>query len=435
MSGIFISYRREDTIAYAGRLYDRLVARFGAERVFMDIDTLDLGVDFVEELRRTVASCDVLLAVIGRHWLDVKDEDGRRRLDNPEDFVRTEISAALARNVRVIPVLVNGSTLPRSTDLPEVINGLARRNAIDLPDLHWSQTVTTLIAALEKVVITPGQQPPAQAPPETVMPPASLPTQPAWHQTLAQAPPVPPPLETHAVFQERPLTKATLKTRVAQAEALDEASQARLPTPDQTAYWVLIKAGVYPVGDDSYASLPEKSARLAAFRIGRYPVTVWEYGKYLEATGSKAPPKWEEQQKHPGRPVVRVSWKEARSYCTWAECQLPTEQQWEAAARGFEGRPYPWGDQEADEHRANYGNKVGAPTPVGLFPDGNTPEGVADMAGNVMEWTRSSGFDQNTRSVRGGNFYKNAWHLSAARRESYEPDYWNDGLGFRCVRE
>ena len=433
MSGIFISYRREDTIAYAGRLYDRLVARFGAERVFMDIDTLGLGVDFVEELRRTVASCDVLLAVIGRLWLDAKDEEGRRRLDDPEDFVRTEISAALARNVRVIPVLVNGSTMPRSADLPEVINGLARRNAIDLPDLHWSQTVTTLIAALEKVVITPGQRPPAQAPQEPAMPPASLPAHLAGHQNPTQAPPVPSSLEAHAVFQER-TTKASLKTRVAQAEALDEASQARLPTPDQPEYWVLIKAGVYPVGDDSYSTLPEKSVRLAAFRIGRYPVTVWEYGKYLEATGSKAPPKWEEQQKHPGRPVVRVSWKEARSYCTWAKCQLPTEQQWEAAARGFEGRPYPWGDQEADEHRANFGNKVGAPTPVGLFPDGNTPEGVADMAGNVMQWTGSS-FDQNTRSVRGSNFYKNDRELSAANRCSFEPDYWNDGLGFRCVRE
>jgi hypothetical protein len=152
MAGIFISYRREDGSAHAGRLYDRLSSRFGKERVFMDIDTLDVGVDFVEAIRESIASCDVLIAVIGKHWLEAMDEEGSRRIDHPEDFVRLEIGAALERNVRVIPILVGGAHVPRSKDLPDDIVGLSRRNALDLPDLHFNQGIATLITTLEKIV-------------------------------------------------------------------------------------------------------------------------------------------------------------------------------------------------------------------------------------------------------------------------------------------
>jgi hypothetical protein len=152
MAGIFISYRREDSIAHAGRIYDRLVTYFGQERVFMDIDTIDFGVDFVECVQQTVAACDVLIAVIGKHWLDAKDEDGRPRLENPEDFVRVEISAALERGVRVVPILVRGARMPRSIDLPEPMGSLARRNALEIPDLHFAQSVSRLIESLQRVV-------------------------------------------------------------------------------------------------------------------------------------------------------------------------------------------------------------------------------------------------------------------------------------------
>ncbi len=158
MPGIFISYRREDSIAHTGRLYDRLVVRFGAERVFMDIDTLDFGVDFVDAIQQTVASCDVLIAVIGRQWLDSKDDTGRRRLDNPEDFVRVEIEAALERDVRVIPILVGGARMPHSSDLPDAINKLARRNALDISDMHLRESVGRLLISLEKLLATADQR-------------------------------------------------------------------------------------------------------------------------------------------------------------------------------------------------------------------------------------------------------------------------------------
>ena len=106
---IFISYRRGDTSATAGRLFDRLEGRFGVGSVFMDVDTIEPGLDFVEVIGGAVGSCDVLLALIGARWLGAVDEHGRRRLDDPDDFVVLEITTALERGIRVIPVLVDGA--------------------------------------------------------------------------------------------------------------------------------------------------------------------------------------------------------------------------------------------------------------------------------------------------------------------------------------
>jgi hypothetical protein len=143
--GIFISYRREDSAAYAGRLYDRLSAHFGRERVFMDIDTIQPGDDFIDVLETTVAQCDVLIAIVGKYWLTVSDHEGKRRIDHPEDFVHLEVAAALNRNVRVIPALVAGSVMPSSAELPDDIRMFARRNAISLLDHTFHQAADKLI--------------------------------------------------------------------------------------------------------------------------------------------------------------------------------------------------------------------------------------------------------------------------------------------------
>jgi hypothetical protein len=116
---IFISYRRDDSSASAGRLYDRLSAHFPKNQIFIDVDNLDPGVDFVDTIEQSVGSCDVLIAVIGNRWLISSEADGGRRLDNPDDFVRLEIATALKRNIRVIPVLVDGASMPPPRDLPD----------------------------------------------------------------------------------------------------------------------------------------------------------------------------------------------------------------------------------------------------------------------------------------------------------------------------
>jgi hypothetical protein len=131
-SQIFISYRREDTSASAGRFHDHLSARFASDQIFMDVDTLEPGVDFVDAIEKSVSSCDVLIAVIGKHWLTSSDEEGQRRLDNPEDYVRIEIATALKRDIRVIPVLVDGASIPKPRDLPDDLKSFVRRTAIEV---------------------------------------------------------------------------------------------------------------------------------------------------------------------------------------------------------------------------------------------------------------------------------------------------------------
>jgi formylglycine-generating enzyme required for sulfatase activity len=147
---IFLSYRRDDSGGHAGRLYDRLCQHFGRDNLFMDVDTIALGLDFVEAIQDAVGACDVLLAVIGRQWLTSTDPLGHRRLDNPEDFVRLEIITALTRNIRVIPVLVGGASMPRSTELPDVLQPLARRQALVVGE-HFHPDVDRLITTLETV--------------------------------------------------------------------------------------------------------------------------------------------------------------------------------------------------------------------------------------------------------------------------------------------
>jgi hypothetical protein len=119
MSGIFISYRQDDSASAAGRVYDRLAAHFGKEWVFFDIDTLAPGAELGGAIEQSVARSAVLIAVIGRQWLDTRAADGQRRLDDPEDYVRVEIRAALRQRKAIIPVLVQGARLPHAKDLPD----------------------------------------------------------------------------------------------------------------------------------------------------------------------------------------------------------------------------------------------------------------------------------------------------------------------------
>jgi tetratricopeptide (TPR) repeat protein len=141
---IFINYRRDDAISTAGRLHDRLAQTFGRKNLFMDVDHIPAGVDFVDYLHSQVAACDVFLAVIGPNWLNAKDDRGRRRFDNPDDFVTIEIAAALARKIRVIPVLVDGARTPKADELPDSVKPLVRRNAVEVRNAHFGRDAEAL---------------------------------------------------------------------------------------------------------------------------------------------------------------------------------------------------------------------------------------------------------------------------------------------------
>lgn len=153
-SGIFISYRRDDAAGHAGRLADNLVERFGRNRIFRDIDNIEPGEDFVTKIENAVGSCDILLAVIGRTWLS---PNGSGRLDNPNDFVRLEIATALRRDIRVIPVLVQRASMPKPEDLPDDLDSLTRRNAVELTDLRWPSDVEQLISVMERILAQRGK--------------------------------------------------------------------------------------------------------------------------------------------------------------------------------------------------------------------------------------------------------------------------------------
>jgi hypothetical protein len=153
---VFISYRRLDAPGYAGRLYDALAARLGDHRVFIDVGAIEPGALFKEQIDTAIGACDVLLAVIGPQWATVTDAQGRRRLDEPDDFVALEVGTALRReDVKVIPVLVDGARMPLADELPPALKTLGRRQAIELSAARWRYDVETLLAALDKALEVP----------------------------------------------------------------------------------------------------------------------------------------------------------------------------------------------------------------------------------------------------------------------------------------
>jgi TIR domain len=199
---VFICYRREDTAAHAGRLYDAMVARFGERNVFMDVDIAP-GVNFVERITEVVSGCVVLILVMGPKWATAEDEDGAARIANPDDFVRLELETALRRSeVTPIPVLVSGARMPKRDELPPELHPITYRNALELSDMRWGYDVGRLNTALDVLLAdtietetenapTVVADPPTPAPPPTPTPPpvtspqpAAPPAQPSGHLTL-----------------------------------------------------------------------------------------------------------------------------------------------------------------------------------------------------------------------------------------------------------
>jgi DNA-binding beta-propeller fold protein YncE len=218
-SRIFISYRHADSSAYAGRLYDRLKDRFGDERIFRDLE-MDFGIDFVERIEDTVGSCVVMVVVIGPSWLDARDDAGNRRLDDVDDYVRVEVSTALSRSIRVIPVLVGDAKMPGKNDLPDALRPLARRNALQISDSRWDYDVGRLMQALDRVLKAheeqvAAQQAPAPTPEET--PPPAPETPRPLAAPVPKRESAPPPPTERAGRRPRAWAAAAAATVVAAA--------------------------------------------------------------------------------------------------------------------------------------------------------------------------------------------------------------------------
>jgi hypothetical protein len=234
-----------------------------------------------------------------------------------------------------------------------------------------------------------------------------------------------------SVFEKEAARSLPFAARLEAAEAIGRAGDPRLD--ERVDNWVPVEGG-------------EPSA------MGRYPVTVSEYRRFIEAGGYKTeefwsaagygeftePAEWSEQLRHPNRPLTGVSWFEASAYCAWRGVRLPTEEEWNCAARcGRESVRYPWGSQEPDDRRANYYHEGSpmAPTPVGMYPEGATPTGIQDLAGNVWEWTTTWYEKDKYRTLRGGAWYSVPLSLRVSVRDSGLPGIRSGYLGFRCVRD
>ena len=270
------------------------------------------------------------------------------------------------------------------------------------------------------------------------------------------------------IFDAKAVRGIDFQTRLEAAEALGQAGDPRLEKDN----WVRVEGGKFRMGaqkpDDPDAledESPVHQVEVSPFFIGRYPVTVFEYDPFVASAGYKqekfwkagaygefaTPGHWQQQLRYPNRPVVEVSWYEAAAYCAWAKGRLPTEAEWECAARGGrEGARYPWGNEKPDEFRANYlDGGADQPTPVGMYPEGATPQGIHDLAGNVLEWTAdwwgrySEAAARNPRGpekgsgkvIRGGSWLSGARRLRVSSRYGVGADVRDVVIGFRCVRE
>ena len=196
-----------------------------------------------------------------------------------------------------------------------------------------------------------------------------------------------------------------------------------------------------------YGDKKEK-LKLPEFWIDKTPVTNAEYKRFLDANPDHAVPfvdkdwarpyNWERQsrafpQDKADHPVVLVSWHDAEAYAEWAGKRLPTEREWEKAARGADGNKYPWGKQEPTSELCNFGRNEDSTTPVGKYlPQGDSPFGCVDMAGNVWGWM-SSNYDKSNKVLRGGSWEFNPTYVRSAYRYFNTPDLRSYDVGFRCV--
>src|SRR6516165_4969742 len=415
MSGkIFINYRRDDSSASAGRLYDRLAARFPKDQIFIDVDNLDPGVDFVEAIEQSVGACDVLIAVIGRRWLISSEAEGSRRLDNPDDFVRLEIATALKRNIRVIPVLVDDASMPRASDLPDDLKALVRRNAVEVSYTRFRADSERLIVALERI----------------------------FEKTTAEQ-------------RERRVNEQSKPERVETGakERLEPERQPPLERATRERPWVnsLGMKFVPVAGTQVLFSVWDTRVQDFEAFVGdtNYDATggMWSLGKegWMQRGATWREPGFSQGPTHP---VVGVSWNDAKKFCEWLTgreqvsgklppgrvYRLPTDAEWSAGVglQGEEGNNpkekhgkielYPWGKEwpppagvgnyAGEEARTgdwppgwstitDYNDRYARTSPVGSFAA--NASGLYDMGGNVWQWCEDW-YDamEQSRVARGG---------------------------------
>lgn len=414
---IFISYRRTDAAYPAHANYDKLVERYGADSVVFDVDTIPLGIDFLEFLDEQVSQCDVLLAVIGDGWLDARSEDGTRRQDDPDDFVRIEIAAALQRNIPVIPVLTGQATMARKDELPALLQPLTRRNAAELrPGRDFHSHLDRLVRGLD--------------------------------QALGQV--------------DKSLgTRESLRSVTGEVVSNSIGMQLRL-----------VPAGEFMMGSpesdmDAHSDeRPQHHVRITkGFYLSTYATT---QGEYQHVMGDN-PSNFNGNR----RPVEDVKWCNAVDFCNKLSdvdgldlyykrdghdvsivggtgYRLPTEAEWEYACRAQTITKWSCGSTANNVEAAGWFGKDWAAGTSRVGQKEANSWGLYDMHGNVWEWCwdrydaeyySQSPVDDptgpatgSTRVLRGGSFYIEADRCRSAARFSWHIEDTEDSFGFRVAR-
>ena len=495
---IFINYRRGDDPGSTGRLFDRLREVVSPEQLFMDVDSIAPELDFVRVLEEQVAQCDVLLAVIGKGWVDARDAAGARRLDNPDDFVRIEIASALQQDKRVIPVLVGNARMPRPDELPEVIRPLARRNAVRLTHERFRADAGGLVKALGQAldeerkrerqaddsprmrkVSSPSRQALliagaliagvggiwlAFGPPTSVRAPDARSTDKAVADAGRQA----EEERRHAEALVR--RDPALAVTPASGRSLRDGLANGPPCP-MCPEMVVVPAGTFTMGspenepERSSAESPQRPVTFARpFVAGRFAVTFDEWDACVADGGCNRWKPFDQGWVRGQRPVISVSWDDARAYVAWLSSKtgmpyrLLSEAEREYVARAATTTPFWWGISISTS-QANYdGNSVYGggvkgenrqrTVPVGSFAP--NPWGLFQVHGNVWEWVEDCHQDSYQgapsdgsswtagacarRVVRGGSWFDYARFLRSAARIGNAPGFRDAYLGFRVGR-
>ncbi|MBC8170374.1 MAG: SUMF1/EgtB/PvdO family nonheme iron enzyme [Anaerolineae bacterium] len=484
---VFISYRRADTQHIAGRINDIMEKKLGAETVFQDVEDLHPGIVWKDALSKAVADCEVMLVVIGKQWLNIADErDGSRRLDNPEDWVRFEVETALRLpQIRVIPVLVNGASLPSQQELPAALMRLTEHQIFELRDgASFKRDVEALIDGLG---INPLPHDLVTPPPMDLRPSPPLATGGRFPGTWVITAVITLMLVIAVgvlLNNNRPrvngssptalATTATATITVSPTVVIQPTSIAVNPlNPRQrvgsNSAWqpfshvvsgvemMLVPAGCFMMG--SVAANDEAPVTSECidqpYWIDRTEVTNQTYGSAGVFSGNNVP-------------RDSVSWLDAYAHCQGRGGRLPDEREWEYAARGPDSHKYPWGNVMESSYLSYYPEYTGqypiggSPMPVGSYPSGASWVGALDMSGNVWEWVNSRySYDVNGRNPRlypydpddGREQYSTAgdtpwglrggsWGVDAKRVTTHwrnfssaMPDNRAYGIGFRCIRD
>jgi formylglycine-generating enzyme required for sulfatase activity len=452
MSGqIFISYRRDDSSAWAGRLYDGLSRHFVSNQIFMDVDAIEPGVDFVEAIEKSVGSCEALIAVIGKRWLISSDEEGGRRLDNPEDSVRIEIVTALKRGIRVIPVLVDGASMPRSRDLPDDLKSLARRNALEVSHNRFRADLERLIGAVERAVEKTTVQNREGEPSAAVTPS--------------------PPVITAPSVEEK--ARSALERATKDHPWVNSLGMKFVPVAGTQVLFSVWDTRVLDF--ETFVKSTDYDAAGGMYSLGK------DGWKQRGATWKE--PGFSQGANHP---VVGVSWNDAKEFCKWLtkrersagdlsqdrEYRLPKDEEWSAAV-GLKNEAgstpeeksgkialYPWdipqkrdkswptpsgaGNYCGEESRIGnepkdrsviegYNDGYPRTSPVGSFEANFS--GLHDMGGNVWQWCEDwYNAQAQYRVLRGASW--NSYYpdfLLASYRFNFVPDSRFGTFGFRCV--